>query len=181
MTDTITQAGPFYDSSGAKINVPSPLLYKNLKQIVSIMQFSQEHNHSAHVIKSYDEDSIKVIRPLNEEMLRQADHDPNKANDLRPITLNKSMVIAADALLTAWPVKSVETLEEAHIEKLLELRPEIVILGTGKHLTWPQPNILQPLIQNGVGYEVMNTPAACRTYNILMHEDRRVVAAIMLG
>lgn len=144
------------------------------------MQFSQEHNNSAHVIKSYDENSVKVIRPITPEMLLEADYEPDKVNDLRPITLTESMVICENELRTSWAPKSINDLERSHIENLLELGPEIVIIGSGKQLIWPHPEIMQPLIVNHIGYEVMTTPAACRTYNVLMHEGRHVVAALIL-
>ena len=144
------------------------------------MQFSQEHNNSAHVIRSYDEKSIEVIQPINEEMLIEADYEPDKVNDLRLLSITNSMVICHDQVLPSWPPESVEELKPEHIEALLELQPEIVIIGTGKQLKWPHPQIMQPLIQNHIGYEVMTTPSACRTYNVLMHEDRRVVAALII-
>jgi len=58
---------------------------------------------------------------------------------------------------------------------------EIVLPGTGAQLRFPRPEILRPLLEAGVGVEVMDVQAACRTYNILVSEERKVAAALLLG
>lgn len=60
------------------------------------------------------------------------------------------------------------------------LQPELVIVGTGKKQVFLNPKILQPLIKAKIGFEMMDSQAACRTYNILMGEGRKVLAAIIL-
>ena len=62
----------------------------------------------------------------------------------------------------------------------LTLKPEILLLGTGAQLRFPHPRLYRQLIAAGIGMECMDTAAACRTYNILMGEDRKVVAGILL-
>lgn len=91
-----------------------------------------------------------------------------------------SLVVTADRLLTDWPVESVERLDADHVAAIAGLGPEIVLLGTGARLQFPDPALLAPLYKAGIGIEVMDTPAACRTYNILMGEGRNVVAALIL-
>jgi len=68
-----------------------------------------------------------------------------------------------------------------HWAALLAQRPEIVLLGTGEQQRFPRPEILRPLTEAGIGVEVMTVQAACRTYNILVAEERRVAAALLLG
>lgn len=81
-----------------------------------------------------------------------------------------------------WAVGGFEALTPAHFEALLEAHaPEVVVFGTGAQLRFPPAEVSRVLLRAGVGLEVMDTPAACRTYNILLSEDRRVVAAILLG
>jgi len=92
-----------------------------------------------------------------------------------------SLVVAADRLVTDWPVASVEGIGADHLAAIVELRPEIVLLGTGRTFTFPEPRLLAPLHNAGIGVEVMDTPAACRTYNILLGEGRNVVAALILN
>jgi uncharacterized protein len=80
-----------------------------------------------------------------------------------------------------WNVTSFETLTAADFDALLAMQPEIVVFGSGATLRFPRPEIVRPLAEAGVGLEVMDTRAACRTYNILLSEDRKVLAAILMG
>ena len=91
-----------------------------------------------------------------------------------------SLVVSADRVITDWPAKSIEALTADHFAAVLALRPEIVLLGTGASFTFPPGPLLTPLRQAGIGVEVMDTPAACRTYNILLGEGRNVVAALVV-
>lgn len=80
-----------------------------------------------------------------------------------------------------WGVDGFAALGTADFAALLDPRPELVLIGTGSVQRFPSPALLRPLIEAGIGFEVMNTPAACRTYNILVGEGRRVVAALLVG
>ena len=91
-----------------------------------------------------------------------------------------SLVVAPQRLVTDWPATSVDALTADHLAAIVELAPEIVLLGTGATFRFPEPARLAPLHKLGVGVEVMDTPAACRTYNILLGEGRNVVAALIL-
>ncbi len=92
-----------------------------------------------------------------------------------------SLVVLPNELLTDWMVRNVEELTEAHIERILGHKPEVILLGTGKQLKFPAGPILGCAAQAGVGLEVMDTFAACRTYNILMSEGRFVAAALIFA
>ena len=94
--------------------------------------------------------------------------------------MRRSMIVAPDRLVTDWPPQTFADLEEAHFEAILPLKPEIVLLGTGDRQRFPHPRLLQALLAHGVGVEVMDTSAACRTYNVIMLEDRRVAAALLM-
>jgi uncharacterized protein len=94
---------------------------------------------------------------------------------------HESLVVGADRLITQWPAKSVEGLGADNLAALVEMRPEIVLLGTGMRLQFPGPALLAPLYKAGIGVEVMDTPAACRTYNILLGEGRNVIAALIVA
>ena len=91
-----------------------------------------------------------------------------------------SLVVSAQRVVTDWPAVSLETLGADHFAAILELAPEILLLGTGATFRFPEPARLAPLYKAGFGVEVMDTPAACRTYNILLGEGRNVVAALIL-
>ena len=83
--------------------------------------------------------------------------------------------------VSPWPVAGFDTLVEEHFAGLVALGPEILILGTGTVQRFPPPVLLRPLLEARVGMEAMDSGAACRTYNILMGEGRKVLAAILLA
>lgn len=91
-----------------------------------------------------------------------------------------SLVVLPDRLITDWPVSAFESLAASHFEALADLGLEIVLLGTGSRIRFPSPEVIRPLVEAGIGVEVMDVQAACRTYNILMAEDRKVCAALLL-
>ena len=92
----------------------------------------------------------------------------------------RHIVVAPDHEIVNWDAESFDALTPAHFEALLALKPEIVILGTGDRLRFPRPEVTRALADAAVGFEAMDTRAACRTYNILMAEGRQVVAAIFV-
>lgn len=92
-----------------------------------------------------------------------------------------SLVASADRLVTDWPARSVAELTADHLAAIVELKPEIVLLGTGAEFKFPDRRMFAALYKAGIGVEVMDTPAACRTYNILLGEGRNVVAALIVG
>ena len=92
----------------------------------------------------------------------------------------ESLVVSADRVVTDWPARSVESLSGDHVAAIVELKPEIVLIGTGARFQFPEPALLAPLQKAGIGVEVMDTQAACRTYNILLAEGRSVAAALIL-
>lgn len=81
--------------------------------------------------------------------------------------------------VTAWPIGGFESLDEAAFASLAALGPELVILGSGARIRFPAPALLRPLMDRRIGIEVMDTAAACRTYNVLLAEGRAVVAALI--
>jgi uncharacterized protein len=92
----------------------------------------------------------------------------------------RSLIVTPERLVSDWPPQSFGDLVEAHFETIAGLKPEIVLLGTGNRQRFPRPALIRPLVERGVGVEVMDTAAACRTYNIIMLEGRRVAAALLL-
>ncbi|RZL00057.1 MAG: hypothetical protein EOP36_17115 [Rubrivivax sp.] len=80
----------------------------------------------------------------------------------------------------AWPAASVDDLTPAHFEQILAMDPELVVFGSGPVLKFASPALMKALMQKRIGVETMDTAAACRTYNILVGEGRRVVAALLI-
>jgi uncharacterized protein len=93
---------------------------------------------------------------------------------------DRTVVVLPERVWTGWEATSFEALAEPHFQALLALEREVILLGTGSRLRFPPPRLLRPLLDAGVGVEVMDVPAACRTYNILMAESRKVAAALLL-
>jgi uncharacterized protein len=92
-----------------------------------------------------------------------------------------SVVVMPDSAVAPWEVRDVSDLDELRIGHLAALDVEVVLIGTGPTLRFPPPGLLAPLARAGIGVEIMDTPAACRTYNILMAEGRKVAAALILA
>ncbi len=92
-----------------------------------------------------------------------------------------SCLLSAARLVTDWRPQSVDDLRAEDFEAILELQPEIVVLGSGSRQRFPDYSLLAHLMSKGVGCEVMDTGAACRTYNVLVSEDRRAVAALFVN
>ncbi|HEX2493702.1 MAG TPA: Mth938-like domain-containing protein [Steroidobacter sp.] len=94
--------------------------------------------------------------------------------------LRRSCVLRADQLVSDWRPQVIEELTLADFDAVLALEPEIVVLGTGERQQFPPTELMATMLSRGIGLEIMATDAACRTYNVLVSEDRRVVAALML-
>ncbi len=122
------------------------------------MQLTQDTNTGKYYIHAYVPGRIKV----NEE------------------TFANSIIVAPDQLINPWHPLSVAELTAEDFAPIIALQPEIVLLGTGVRLSFPAQNIFAALYAKQIGVEVMDTGAACRTYNVLMSEGRRAVAALLI-
>jgi len=91
-----------------------------------------------------------------------------------------AVLLSSDGAISNWPVQTFDDLEDGHFVKIVDLKPELVLIGTGQRQRFPKLELLKTLIQAKVGYEIMDSQAACRTYNILVSEGRKVVLALVL-
>lgn len=91
-----------------------------------------------------------------------------------------SLLLGSHGLLKEWNCRKFEDLTAEHFEELAKLDAEVIIFGSGSKNRFPPPAWLKPLMARRLGLETMDTPAACRTYNILSGEGRNVVAALLL-
>lgn len=94
--------------------------------------------------------------------------------------IRESVIIGTRDIIRDWPVASTQKLDESHMARVLELQPELVLLGTGRQLVFPDRRIYGYVLERNIGLEVMDTAAACRTFNVLAGENREVVAALIL-
>ena len=91
-----------------------------------------------------------------------------------------SLLIGVDGTLTAWGCRSFDALTAAHFASVADSNPELLIFGSGRQLRFASPAVLRALLERRIGVETMDTGAACRTFNILAGEGRRVAAALIL-
>ena len=94
--------------------------------------------------------------------------------------LDCSFLLAPDQTIEHWPVGTANDLDAQHVDALLQLRPELVILGTGERQVFPAAAFMAGFLRQGIGIEVMDNAAAARTYNLLAGEGRRVIAGFIL-
>ena len=94
--------------------------------------------------------------------------------------LTRSFLLTPRSLNEDWPATSIEALTSENMATIAALNSPIVLLGTGARQRFPSAALLRPLIERQVGVEIMDTHAACRTYNILMAEGRDVAAALII-
>jgi uncharacterized protein len=94
--------------------------------------------------------------------------------------LTTSFLLMPDRVIERWSVAAANALDAGHVDSLLALQPELVILGTGERQVFPAAEFMAGLLRKGVGIEVMDNAAAARTYNLLAGEGRRVLAGFML-
>jgi uncharacterized protein len=94
---------------------------------------------------------------------------------------DRNLAVLPETLLDNWTAGGFDSLAANDFAAFAGLGLEIVLLGTGSRIRFPRPELLRPLIEAGIGVEVMDTPAACRTYNILMGEGRKVAAALIVA
>jgi len=94
--------------------------------------------------------------------------------------LTKSFLLTPQRLIEDWPPVSFDSLTESDLRAVAGLDCPIVLLGTGRRQRFPTPTLLRPLVERRIGVEVMDSHAACRTYNVLMAEGREVAAALII-
>lgn len=121
---------------------------------------------------------LTLERPEHEYFLRGADGRRALVNDRE---LRSSFILAPDRLVEGWPVNDATAIAPADFDALLELGPELVLLGTGDRQAFPSPAAMAACLGRGVGVEVMTNAAAARTFNVLAGEGRRVVAGFVLA
>lgn len=100
--------------------------------------------------------------------------------EINAVYFNHSLMVMPESEPQAWPVTSFEALAPEHFEAINAAAPEVVILGTGSRQRFIHPKLVTSLTARQVGVEAMDNKAACRTYNILMAEGRRVALALII-
>lgn len=100
--------------------------------------------------------------------------------EINKIPYSHAVLLSSDGEILEWAIKSFEDLSPADFIQMAALKPELIIIGTGKRQRFPKPELLKTLIEAKIGFEVMDSQAACRTYNILVGEGRQVLLALIV-
>jgi uncharacterized protein len=122
------------------------------------VKFTLEARAPANLIRGYSESEVRIGQHV----------------------VRGSCIVTADTLITSWEPSSFAELTAVHLEAVLALTPELVILGTGPLQQFPAAEVRALLGSRGVGLEAMALGAACRTFNVLVQEERRVAAGLFL-
>ena len=105
----------------------------------------------------------------------------DNAVEINLVPFSKSLIVLPEIAPAAWPVTSFDALTIEHFEQINAISPDVVILGTGKRQRFVHPRLTAPLTTRRIGVECMDNQAACRTYNILMAEGRKVALALIFA
>jgi uncharacterized protein len=127
-------------------------------QYVTRMKISLDHPGTAHVVRAWAPGSVRI-----------GDR-----------TYDRSLIVTASTLIEGWRPRRAEELSSADLEPVLGLKPEVLLIGTGTRQHFPERSALAALYAARLGFEIMDTGAACRTYNLLVAEGRNVAAALIV-
>jgi len=140
------------------------------------LQINPDTNVSAYTIRSYAPGKIVVYIPETDkaQVLKNSE---NQVED-NTLILTNNFIVSPNNLIIDWANTTAHSLEDNDISLISSLNPELVVIGTGKHLHFPDQDILFQFQRQGIGVEIMDTAAACRTYNFLIADGRNVVSAL---
>jgi len=122
------------------------------------MKFTRELPPQVNVIRSHSIGELKI----GERVIR------------------RSCLLSADQLIADWQPQTASEITAEHFVPAFAWRPEIILLGTGELQQFPAREIYAAILSRGIGFEVMDTGAACRTFNVLVSENRRVAAGLLV-
>jgi uncharacterized protein len=122
------------------------------------MRFAQDSTSGINVIRAYGNGELRI----NESVYRGA------------------VILSAASVIADANIHNLEQLIALEVSRTLALEPELVLLGTGVRQIFPAPAFGAQFLRAGIGFEVMDTGAACRTFNVLVSEQRRVAALLLI-
>ncbi|VAW61765.1 hypothetical protein MNBD_GAMMA11-2227 [hydrothermal vent metagenome] len=122
------------------------------------MKFSEDYASGSYIIRAFSDNKIEINNTCYEN----------------------SLVISKHHLDADWGISHITQMTHEVWQKLIKDKPEVILIGTGSTLVFPHPSSYAPTIEQGIGVEFMDSGAACRTYNVLLSEERRVLAGIIL-
>lgn len=148
------------------------------------MQINRDADATSYGIYGYAKGEVTILVPRR--FAGPAGSEPSALEELptggtvRRETYHASLLVMPDRLVTDWPPQRFEDLAPEHFEVMASDAPEVVLFGSGATLRHPDPRLYAALTRRGIGVETMDTGSACRTYNFLMTDRRRVLAALLM-
>ena len=121
------------------------------------MQFTREQN-SAITVRQVEPGQLRI------------------GNDI----VHHNVLLTADREICSWSIEDIDQLSESDLQRIIDAAPEMIVVGTGWKAVFPPRELVFALARRGIGFETMDTPAACRTFNILINEGRRAAAALIV-
>jgi uncharacterized protein len=142
------------------------------------MKFTLDNSPGLNLIRAYSPAEIRIATRAAAGRGAAGRGPPDVAVSERVI--RTSCLISAQAVVEPWEPQTLDELQPAHLAAIFELQPELVLLGTGAQQRFASFAVRAAFNQRGVGLDSMDLGAACRTFNVLVQEERRVVAALLL-
>ena len=99
---------------------------------------------------------------------------------INSITYERSLIVSQEEVISDLAIHDIQAMDEQYLQQLLQFNPEVVIIGHEQTGKFPPMSIISTLSQHRVGIECMSIGAACRTYNVLLSENREVAAGIII-
>jgi uncharacterized protein len=122
---------------------------------------------------------LKFELESNDSKYRIQSYRPNLAIIINRLAYSHSILISPQHL-SKWSPTTFEEIAVESLEEMLKLKTPVVLIGTGEKLRFPKQSLFIPLMKAGIGFEIMDTSAACRTFEVLASEGRQVAAALIL-
>jgi uncharacterized protein len=128
-------------------------------EYVALMKLAQASNVGGHLIEGYEPGSVLI----------------------RGKTYVEGLALSPERIIAGWGPERAVDLRPEHVALLTELQPQVIVIGTGARQVFPEISAYARALAAGIGVEIMDTGAACRTYNILVAEGRKVAAGLILS
>jgi len=138
------------------------------------MQFNLEMDMECFTILSYSAENVTIKHPFNKSGKAVGEIDSLKEE------IQSSFILSPKTLIKDWVPQNIQHLRKENLEDILSLSPEVVLIGTGSKLQFPEPELMSCFWEAQIGVEIMDTAAVCRTYNILVNEGRSTVAGLII-
>ncbi len=131
------------------------------------MKITLERSEGIYTLHSYHNKTI-IVRPPHAQL----------DDEQGLLHLKRSCLLSASTLIDDWAPQQLSELSAEHLQSITEMSAELLLIGSGERLCFPSAEQRGALTRLGIGHEVMDTAAACRTFNVLVGEGRRVVALL---